>query len=205
MTNRRNKKYKELIIATRNKKKKEEILRFLKGVKIKIWSLADYPNIPKIEEDGATFDENAMKKSTTVAKATGKLTLGEDSGLEVDALDGRPGIYSARFSGEDANDELNNAKLLKMLKGLPLRKRTAQYRCSVAITQPDGTTKVVRGHCRGYIGFERKGKTGFGYDPIFVMPRYSKTFAELGPHIKDKMSHRAMAMKQARRVVMRFI
>jgi len=198
-------KYKDLIIATGNRKKKEEILRLLGPLEVKIWSLADYPELPKVGEDGNTFDENAIKKAVAAAEATGKFTLAEDSGLEVDALDGEPGIYSARFSGEDANDEMNNAKLLKMLKGLPWPKRKAQFRCSVALVHTDGKIKVVRGYCKGYIGFEKKGKTGFGYDPVFVIPRYSKTFAELGSQVKDRMSHRAMAMKQAKRIIMRAI
>jgi len=196
-------KYTELIIATRNQKKKQEILRLLGPIKIKIWSLSDYPEVPEVVEDGQTFDDNAIKKAVTAATVAGKLVLGEDSGLEVDALDGAPGIYSSRFAGEDASDEINNQKLLRELKGVPFKKRGAQYHCSIAIAEPDGKVKVVRGICRGRIGLAKKGRSGFGYDPLFFIDKYEKTFAELGPHTKDKMSHRAKAMREARRIIYR--
>lgn len=159
----------------------------------------------QIVEDGTSFDENAIKKAIETAEYTGKLTLADDSGLEVEALDGEPGVWSSRFAGEEADDRENNEKLLILLKGIPLEKRKAQFRCSVAIAIPEGKVKLVRGSCKGLIGFQMKGKTGFGYDSLFVIPRYEKTFAELGPRIKDKMSHRSRALKQARRVLLRYI
>jgi XTP/dITP diphosphohydrolase len=201
-----NKKYKDLVIATRNRKKKEEIVRLLGRLDdIKIWSLSDFPKIGPIEEDGFSFDENAVKKATIVADQTGMLALADDSGLEVDALGGRPGIYSSRYAGPDANDQMNNRKLLKDLAGVPFVKRNARYMCSVAIAEPQGKVKVVRGECYGIIGTSCLGNTGFGYDPLFIMPRFSKTVAQLGPKIKDRISHRAKAMHQARRIILRHV
>lgn len=200
-----NKKYKDLVIATRNKKKKEEIIRLLGNTGLKIWSLSDFPRIPPIEEDGQTFDDNAIKKATITASRTGMLSLADDSGLEVEALGGAPGIYSARYAGPDANDQMNNRKLLEALKGLPMEKRKARYKCSVALAEPDGNFKVVRGECFGLIGTSPKGTTGFGYDPLFILPRFAKTVAELGSKIKDKVSHRAKAVHQARRTIMRHV
>jgi len=200
-----NKKYKELVIATKNQKKKEELARLLGYTGIKIWSLADFRNIAPIVEDGETFDENAIKKATTAARETGMLSMADDSGLEVDALDGEPGIYSARYAGEDATDQMNNSKLLERLKGVPQKKRIARYKCSIALAEPDGWVKVFRGECFGYIAAAPKGNAGFGYDPLFVIPNFSKTVAELKPRIKDKISHRAKAVHQARRIIMRRI
>lgn len=201
-----NKKYKDLVIATRNPKKKEEVVRLLGYLShIKIWSLSDFRHIPAIEEDGESFDENAIKKAVVTAEKTGMLALADDSGLEVEALDNRPGIYSSRYAGPDANDQMNNRKLLEELKGVPLAKRKAQYKCSVAVAEPDGTYKLIRGECFGLIGTAPRGRTGFGYDPLFIIPRFSKTVAELGPRIKDKISHRAKAIHQARRIILRHI
>lgn len=201
-----NKKYKDLVIATRNPKKKEEVVRLLGYLShIKIWSLSDFRHIPAIEEDGESFDENAIKKAVVTAEKTGMLALADDSGLEVEVLDNRPGIYSSRYAGPDANDQMNNRKLLEELKGVPLAKRKAQYKCSVAVAEPDGTYKLIRGECFGLIGTAPRGRTGFGYDPLFIIPRFSKTVAELGPRIKDKISHRAKAIHQARRIILRHI
>ena len=200
-----NRKYKDLVIATRNKKKKEEIIRLLGRPGLKIWSLADFPNIAPIEEDGVTFDDNAIKKATVAAKETGMLALADDSGLEVEALGGGPGVYSARYAGPGANDEMNNKKLLQELKGVPLEKRRARYKCSVALAEPEGNFKITRGECFGLIGMSPKGRTGFGYDPLFIVPKFAKTVAELGPRMKDKISHRAKAVQQARRIIMRHV
>lgn len=198
-----NKKYKDLVIATRNKKKKEEITRLLGNFGMKVWSLADFRNIPLIEEDGVTFDENAVKKATIAARLTGMLALADDSGLEVDALGGEPGIYSARYAGEDASDQENNKKLLEKLKGVLFKKRIARYKCSIALAEPDGNFKVVRGECFGLIGTAPKGNNGFGYDPLFIIPNFSKTVAELSPKIKDRISHRGKAVYQAKRILAR--
>jgi XTP/dITP diphosphohydrolase len=199
-----NKKYKDLVVATRNQKKKQEIIRLLGHLdNIKIWSLSNFLNIPPIEEDGLSFDANAIKKATIVAKETGMFSLADDSGLEVEALGGEPGVYSSRYAGIDANDEMNNRKLLEVLKGVPLAKRNARYMCSIALAEPDGKVKVVRGECYGIIATSPAGNAGFGYDPLFIIPRFSKTVAQLGPKIKDKISHRAKAILKARRIILR--
>ncbi|MBI3617558.1 MAG: non-canonical purine NTP pyrophosphatase [Candidatus Omnitrophica bacterium] len=165
----------ELIIATTNQGKLREIRELLKDFDLKITSLSDYPGAPKIEEDGKNFAQNALKKAATIALYTGKLTLGEDSGLEVKALDNKPGIHSARFSGADATDKKNNAKLLRVLRGVPLRKRQARYRCFAALVDGKGVIDVVSGSCAGVIALKGKGKNGFGYDPLFFLPRSTKS------------------------------
>jgi len=195
----------KLVVATKNKKKLEEIREILKGSNLKIASLADFSQTPRIIENGKTFKENAIKKATKTARFTDGLTLGEDSGLEVQALGGKPGIYSSRFSGKDKNDSKNNLKLLKLLDGLPIRKRKARYTSAVALADKDGLIGVVEGRCSGVIGFELKGNFGFGYDPLFVIPKYKKTFAQLGPRIKHKMSHRFRALEKARKIILKYI
>jgi XTP/dITP diphosphohydrolase len=195
----------ELLIATRNKKKLREIKAILKGTGLKIVSLADYPKAPRIVEDGSTFKENAIKKAVKTARFTKILTLGEDSGLCVDALDGAPGIYSSRFSGKDKNDLENNFKVLKLLEGIPLNKRKAYYVCAVALADKNGLVGVVEGECSGIIGFEQKGHFGFGYDPLFIIPKYKKTFAQLGERLKHKMSHRFHALSESRKMLFKYL
>ncbi|OGX05448.1 MAG: non-canonical purine NTP pyrophosphatase, RdgB/HAM1 family [Omnitrophica WOR_2 bacterium GWA2_47_8] len=195
----------ELIVATRNKGKLREIREFLQGLNLKVTSLDDYSDLPRIEEDGKTFKENALKKAVTIALYTKKLTLGEDSGLEVKALKNQPGIYSARFSGEQATDKKNNAKLLRMLKKIPLKKRTARYRCLAALVDAKGIVDIKSGSCGGLIASRCKGKNGFGYDPLFLVPKYKKTFGELDPAIKAKMSHRFKALRQIRRSLEKYL
>lgn len=191
----------ELLVATRNKKKLEEIKDLLKDLDLRITSLADYPNLPEIEEDGKTFSANALKKAATIALCTKKLTLGEDSGLEVKALKNEPGIYSARFSGSGATDERNNAQLLRLLKNVPLKKRQARYRCCAALVDGKRIVDMVKGSCSGLISLKPKGKNGFGYDPLFFIPAYGKTFGELSPKIKSKISHRARALQKFKPVL----
>jgi XTP/dITP diphosphohydrolase len=195
----------ELLVATRNKKKLQEIKEILADLPFRITSLDDYRGLPEIVEDGLTFEQNAIKKAATIALATGRLVLGEDSGLEVPALGNAPGVYSARFSGPGATDEKNNAKLLRALRGVPDKKRTARYRCAAALAGPEGLIGVVSGTCRGVIGTRKKGTFGFGYDPYFIIPKYKKTFAELGPEIKHAMSHRFHALKKARRLMEEYL
>lgn len=195
----------ELLVATKNRKKLEEIKEILKGLDLKITSLADYQGLPRIKEDGLTFKENAVKKAVKVARYTKKLCLGEDSGLCVNALSGKPGIYSSRFSGKDKNDLKNNLKLLKSLSGLPLHKRRAHYTCAVALAGRHGLIGVVEGMCYGIIGFEQKGRFGFGYDPLFIIPKYGKTFAQLKLGIKHKMSHRYRALEKVRKLLQKYI
>ncbi|NQU19331.1 XTP/dITP diphosphatase [bacterium] len=194
----------ELVVATRNKKKLKEIKYMLKGLNLRIKSLADYDNLPKIVEDGLTFKENALKKSATIAQYLKKLTIGEDSGLEVKALDNRPGVYSSRYSGKNATDRKNNAKLLKELERVPLKKREARYVCSVAISDKNRLLGIFEGRCKGLISKKEKGNAGFGYDPIFVIPKYNKTFGELGEEIKHRMSHRYKAFMKVRNFILAY-
>jgi XTP/dITP diphosphohydrolase len=196
---------KELIVATKNKKKLEEIKEILKGLDLKIISLAGYRKTPRIIENGNTFKENAVKKAVRIARFTKKLTLGEDSGLCVDALAGKPGIYSSRFAGKDKSDLKNNLKLLRLLGKLPLKKRKAHYCCAVALADKDGLVGVAEGKCLGLVDFKPKGHFGFGYDPLFLIPKYKKTFAELGPKIKHKVSHRFYALVKAKRIISKYL
>jgi len=189
----------ELLIATRNKGKVREIRELLPD--FKITSLLDYPDMPEIVEDGKTFKANAIKKALTIARHTGKLVMGEDSGLEVRAIGNRPGIYSARYSGENATDDQNNTKLLWDLTGIPMKKRQARYRCLIALADQNGLIATVDGSCGGLIAQECRGTNGFGYDPLFFIPRYKKTFGELDPAIKSKISHRARALVKFRKVL----
>lgn len=192
-------------MATRNKKKLAEIREILKNLNLNITSLADYPRTPRIIENGRSFKDNAVKKAVKIARFTKKLTLGEDSGLCVYALGGRPGIYSSRFAGKAKSDLKNNLKLLKSLDGLRLNKRKAYYVCAVALADKDGLLEAVEGKCPGLIGFELKGNSGFGYDPLFIIPKYKKTFGQLGEKIKHKMSHRYRALKKARKIILKYI
>ena len=196
---------KELVIATTNQGKLREIRELLKDLDLKITSLADYPKAPKVVEDGKTFAENALKKAFVIAKYTGKLTLGEDSGLEVKALGWAPGIYSARFSGPAANDKKNNQKLLRSLKGVSHTKRQARYRCFAALVKGNKTIGIVDGRCSGVITEKARGKNGFGYDPYFLIVKYNKTFGELDPSIKAKISHRARALKKIKKVLQKYL
>lgn len=195
----------KLVVATRNRKKLLEIKEILKGMDLTLLSLDAYKNSPKVIENGKTFKENAVKKAVKLARFTDELCLGEDSGLCVDVLSGAPGIYSARFSGREKSDIKNNLKLLKLLKDLPLSKRKAHYVCAVALADKEGVVGVVEGRCNGLIAFEPKGSAGFGYDPVFYIPKFKKTFAQLGEKIKHKMSHRYHALKQAKLIIEKYI
>lgn len=195
----------ELLVATKNQGKLREIRELLKEFDLKITSIADYPNCPEIVEDGKTFAANAIKKAVVIGKFTGKLTLGEDSGIQIKALGDQPGIYSARFSGPNATDEKNNDKVLSSLKNVPLSKRQARYRCFAALSDGDKLVGVVNGSCGGVIVDERRGTNGFGYDPLFLIPRYKKTFGELDPSIKAKISHRARALKKLKILIAKYL
>jgi len=188
----------KIVLATRNKGKIEEIETILKDSKLKkdieITSLLDYPDIPEIVEKGKTFAENARLKAVTVARYTGLVSVADDSGLEVDALGGAPGVLSARFAGDGATDTDNIRKLLESLKGVPDEKRGARFVCVIALATPEGLVRVVEGECRGMITDNVRGTSGFGYDPLFLVPSWGKTFAELGPRVKNKISHRAIAL-----------
>jgi len=185
------------VIASRNVKKRREIEELLAPHGIEVLSVADFPDVPEVVEDGSTFAENAAKKATQTARHLNRWVLGEDSGLMVDALGGAPGVYSARFSGEGATDEKNNAKLMAELANVPDEKRGAQYVCHAAISDPSGVIRLtVEGTCRGQIIREPRGSNGFGYDPYFLIPEYHRTFGELSSTVKQHVSHRARAFER---------
>lgn len=168
----------------------------LEGSGIELKSLLDYPGIPEIEEDGTTFFENALKKAKTVSEHTGEAALADDSGLEIDYLQGKPGIYSARYSEPDATDEKNNDKVLSELKDVPWEDRTAAFRCVLVLYITGDNYRTFEGKWQGRVGFEPRGTMGFGYDPIFVDTTLGKTAAELPPEIKNRISHRGQAFKK---------
>jgi len=149
----------------------------------------------EIDENGDTFEENALLKAKALSGISGDITVADDSGLVVDRLDGAPGVFSSRFAGEGASDEDKNRKLLGMLEGVPLRDRTARFVCAVAVVFPDGRNFTVKGSCEGYIGFEPRGVNGFGYDPLFHIPEYGATIAELDSDVKNMISHRGKAFR----------
>jgi XTP/dITP diphosphohydrolase len=184
----------QLVAATRNTGKLREIRALFAGHDIRVVSAGDFPGCPEVIEDGATFAANAAKKAREAAAFTGHLTLADDSGLEVDILDGRPGIHSARFAGEDAGDAENTKKLLQELAGVPAEQRGAAFRCVMALCRPDGFCRLFSGRLEGVILEERRGREGFGYDPVFFVPDYGKTLAELPLETKNRISHRGRAL-----------
>ncbi len=186
----------EVVIATNNAHKLEEIGSILEDFDYTIYSLKDVDlGGIDIVEDGKTFEHNALIKARTIAKLTNKISISDDSGLEVDAIGKKPGVYSARYAGENATDEENREKLLKSLANVPMSKRTARFVSAIAVVFPDGKEFVVRGTCEGSIGFEEKGKNGFGYDSLFIVDGYNKTFGEIPSSVKNSISHRANALK----------
>ena len=192
---------KEIVIATKNSDKKRELTMLLKGTGIKVISLNKYPACPKVREGSRSFRENAVHKAMVASRFTRKVALADDSGLQVSVLGGRPGIRSSRFAGTNATYAQNNRMLLKLLKGKKIKQRGAQFICVAAICDYPKLVGVVQGIVKGEIALAPKGKSGFGYDPIFVIPRYKKTFAQLGPRIKNRLSHRAQALKRAKRLI----
>lgn len=192
-----------LVIATRNRHKLEEIRSVLRLPSVHLLSALDFPDVPDVVEDGATFEANAMKKATALARATGLWALADDSGLEVDALNGAPGVYSARYAGEPVSYPANNQKLLKELDAALHQSprhgagRSARFRCVIALSSPDGNVKTVDGRCEGVIAREERGGQGFGYDPLFIPDGFSQTFAEMDPNAKNRISHRGRALKKA--------
>lgn len=192
----------ELIVASRNKGKVSELKELLVGLPFKISSLLDHPHLPDVIEDGTTYEENAIKKAVQIAKATGKMTMADDSGLEIKVLGGAPGIYSARFAGKGAGDKARNRKLFRILKDVPMPKRRALYRCVIALADGKGRVKgLVQGTCSGYIAMRERGGNGFGFDPLFLLKRYGKTFGELPATLKAKISHRARALKKFKALI----
>jgi XTP/dITP diphosphohydrolase len=195
----------KLVIATANSGKLKEFRELLAGLPLEISSLADYPDIGPIAETGSSFAENAIIKAETTAAFTGEISLADDSGLEVDALGGRPGIYSARYAGPGAGDRANNEKLLQQLACLPEPERTARFRACIAITVPGLSSQLAEGACDGLITTLPRGEGGFGYDPLFLVPHLQKTFAELTPEEKNRISHRARAMEKARQILVQML
>jgi XTP/dITP diphosphohydrolase len=180
-----------LILATRNADKLRELADLLGGLGVEFVSLADYPEVPEVAETGATYLDNARAKALAVARACGTAALGDDSGIEVDALGGRPGLHSARYSGGRSADNL--ALLLHQLEGVPTEQRTARFRCALVVALPDGRTLTAEGTCEGVIAGAPRGSHGFGYDPVFVDPASGQTFGEMDPARKHALSHRARA------------
>lgn len=185
----------KLLIATGNKHKVREISSLLEGMSVELLSLADFPDIPEVVEDGVTLEENASKKALQPAQASGLWTLADDTGLEVDALGGAPGVYSARYAGEGCDFSANTQKLLKEMDGIAPEKRTAAFRTVVALSSPDGDVRCVEGRLEGRISEEASGSEGFGYDPVFLIPDLGKTLAEISAEKKNSISHRGRAIR----------
>lgn len=186
---------KKLIFATGNEGKMKEIRMILGDLDYEILSMKEAGIDVDIVEDGKTFEENAMIKATEISKIANCVVLADDSGLEVDAMDKMPGIYSARYLGEDTPYSIKNQTIIDNLAGLPDEKRTARFVCAIAAAFPDGRVVTKRGTIEGIIGYEERGENGFGYDPIFFVPEYGKTTAELSPEEKNKISHRGKALE----------
>jgi XTP/dITP diphosphohydrolase len=185
----------EVLIATKNPGKVKEFEAFFAEKDIKVRSLLDLEEPEDVIEDGETFEDNAVKKAEAIGKAAGLPVIADDSGLEVDALNGAPGVYSARYAGKEKNDEANNLKLLREMEGVPPEKRTARFVCALAVYLPGNRSFVLRGTCEGLIAEERKGEHGFGYDPLFYVPSSEKMMAELTREEKNTLSHRAKALQ----------
>jgi XTP/dITP diphosphohydrolase len=184
-----------LVVATRNRNKVRELAPLLGGLDVELLTLADLPELPEVVEDRDTFAENASRKAREIAAATGLPVLADDSGLEVDALGGAPGVLSARYAGTGHDDRVNNARLLAELAGVPPERRTARFRCAIALADRWEDTLIVReGACEGVILEALRGGGGFGYDPLFLYPPLGRTFAELGMEEKNRLSHRARAI-----------
>lgn len=193
-----------LVFATGNAHKMEEIRAIYADLGYEILSMKEAGIVVDIIEDGKTFEENALIKARAIAAATDGIVLADDSGLEIDALGGEPGIYSARYMGEDTSYEIKNANLISRLDGVPKEERTARFVCAVAAVFPDGSEKVVRGTIEGYIGYEPQGEHGFGYDPIFYVDRYGCSTASLAPEEKNAISHRGNALRLMKEELVRY-
>jgi len=186
----------KLVVATKNPGKIQELRVLLADKGWEILSMDAFPSMPSVKEDGETFVENALRKARSVAYFTGLTALADDSGLEVDALGGEPGIHSARFGGEGLRDEERSSLLLKRLEGVPPEERRARFRCVIALVTPRGEEYVVEGVCEGFIAQEPRGEGGFGYDPVFYLPSHGKTMAQLPAEEKNSISHRAKALEK---------
>ncbi len=196
---------KRVIIATKNRGKAKEFQQMFAPYGYEVQTLLDLPHIADVEETGVTFEENAILKAEKVANELGLLVIADDSGLSIDALDGRPGVYSARYAGESKSDEANMEKVLNELKSVEDVDRTARFHCVLAIAGPDLQTITVKGSCEGRILKEKRGTNGFGYDPIFFVPTFQKTMAELTPEEKSSISHRGNALEKLRERISDFL
>ncbi len=185
----------EIVLATRNEKKIEEIKRVIGDMPVSILTIDAFPECPEVEEEGVTFQENAVRKATTVAQCTGKPSLADDSGLEVNTLSNAPGVLSSRYAGEGATDGKNIEKLLHEMRSIVDEERNARFVCCLALAFPDGRVEIFSGQVEGRIGREPKGSHGFGYDPLFYPEGHNKTFAEMPADDKDTLSHRGKALR----------
>lgn len=196
---------KKLVLATGNPDKVLEIKELLQGLPVRVFTLDDYPDLIMPEEDMPTFAGNAAKKAETVSIAAGEIALADDSGLRVDALGGRPGVHSARYAGEGGNYKSNNLLLLKELKGVPPEQRSASFKCAIAVAVPGDQTYIIEESCPGRITEGFWGKGGFGYDPLFYYEPAGKTFAEMSPEEKNRVSHRGKALRRTRELLERLL
>ncbi|MGA2090913.1 MAG: XTP/dITP diphosphatase [Endomicrobiales bacterium] len=194
-----------LILATANKHKVTEIASILSGMKLTVKAASDFPGVPEVIEDGDTLEKNAIKKARTIALYLKQWALADDTGLEVDFLDGAPGVYSARWAGPGCSYDDNNKKLLALLAGVPLPQRSAQFKCVIALSDPEGKTWTVEGSIHGYIAEKPAGDKGFGYDPIFMVPEYHQSFAQLSEDLKNKISHRGKALEKVKPLISKLL
>ncbi len=186
----------EIIIATKNAGKVKDFETLFSPKRFKVKSLLDFPEIEDVEETGVTFAENATLKAETISSALNKPVIADDSGLAIDALNGEPGVYSARYAGENKDDNANIEKVLQKLSDVPFEKRTARFHCALAIAVPGKSTEIVEGTCEGRILEEKRGENGFGYDPIFFVEKWNCSMAELSKEQKNQISHRANALQK---------
>ena len=197
---------KRIVIATTNKNKKKELKKLLSGLNVKVMQLGDLEiRLPAVTEDGKTFRQNAIKKALAYSRYIKEMVLADDSGLMVNALGGKPGVRSSRFAHAGAKDEENNAKLLKLMKNVPSKKRQATFISVAAIAENGVLLGTALGQCKGIIGFEPKGRNGFGYDPLFTPGGYDRTFAQFKSSFKNRISHRAEALKKAKTIIQKYL
>lgn len=194
-----------LLIATRNPGKLKEYEQLLAGLPVTLTYLSGERIAHEVEETGETFADNAIHKAEEYARISGLLTLADDSGLEVDALDGEPGVHSARYAGPRATDEDRYQVLLERMRDVPWEERGARFRCVIAVAEPEGGVWTTEGKCEGVIALAPKGEHGFGYDPVFYLPDQEKTMAQLAPEVKNRMSHRARAAQEIRPILERIL
>jgi XTP/dITP diphosphohydrolase len=191
----------QIVLATRNKGKVREITQMFSAYQVEVKTVEDFPGLPEVVEDGETFEANALKKAETICREAGIPALADDSGLEVDALEGKPGVYSARFAGENGDDQANNEKLVGLMKDIPPGERSARFVSVLALAVPGEETLLVRGTCEGEIVLLPAGTNGFGYDPYFFLPQQERTMAELEPEEKNIVSHRGEAMRKLQAMI----